>query len=243
MTRHGLSTSRASRWPRLSGCVALAVAVVVLRPADLLACDFYVAYHRLGAGTPRLSIGAGAHVFPGSEHATTGFAPSVDFGARLGSRIMVRPTVGYCSYADQQQLMVGSGLALRIASEGPASVGVQTHAAFVDYGLERSLTLPVVLTVDWTVGALASVFGGAGVRFMRSSFSIGRGATMTSTDSRPTGMIGIDLPARPFQVSGSAVVSKGEEVACVIGSGGCGGGPEAEWSFTTAVRLPLGEGQ
>jgi hypothetical protein len=217
----------------------ISVAAATLWPGAVSACDLYLAYGPTRLHAARISLGGGVHVFPGEGHTVTGYAPSVDLRVRVGERMVVQPTVGYCSYAEYQQLVVGSGMALYLTATNAWWLGVQGHAAFVDFGRESTITLPVMAVGGFSLGDRASAYAGVGVRFIRFSFEFS-GGSMARTESDPAAFAGITIPVGSLEVSGGVVVVRGDEDVQVVSGGGGGGWGDPEWSFGTAVRLPLG---
>ncbi len=212
----------------LSGVLVLMAA---LWPAAASACDFYLAYGPMGMQTTQLALGGSLLVIPAEgDDGDTGFVPAVDLGARIGERVVVHPVIGYCSQGDVGELVAGGGLGVNFISNDQWSLGLQGHAAWVDFGNASQISFPVMAAATFDVSETARLYANAGLKFVRSSFEF-QGISDSETDSNPAVSAGITLPVGSPQLSGGVVIERvdvGEDDT------------EMDFGFGAGVQFPLG---
>jgi hypothetical protein len=176
---------------------AAVIALGFLPPTSASACDFYLAYGPLGSQSARISIGAGVQVFPWEEETETGFTPTLSVGVRLGSRFVVRPAVGYCSYGRDEDLIAGTGAAVTLVRSEAGSFGIQGHAARVDLGEGSAIVIPLLAVANFDLGDGGSLQAGVGIRYSRLTFD------ESDSDSGAAAFVGATVPRIPVRRIGN----------------------------------------
>ena len=193
--------------PLLIGTACL----LLMAPAALAACDFYMGYTFFRVPSSSVALGGGMNIQPGSDGEDTYLIPSVDVSIRLGERAVVRPGVGLCtSTGDESDSEVtlggGFGIHLWTNDEGNFSLNLQgaiAHASGDDWSEQ---TMPFFAAGQYQASETAAVFFGAGFQVGRSSY----GDEDAETDSDPMAFGGATFDVSRAAVSAGIQLKKGD---------------------------------
>jgi hypothetical protein len=196
-------------------------------PAQAHACYLYL--HSVFLPIPASpTFGAGVQVNPDDE---IGWVGSVDAAFKLGSKAVLRPSVGMCKSGDFSELIYGAAAALRIWADasGNTTVNVQTGFSYVSYDGGNDLTIPVGLAASFKRSNTMSLYAGGSLFLNKYNYETISG-DVSDSDPDPVVFAGLSSNLGSMQVTAGAAVAFASETDIMLNLG------FTNWQPTSAIR-------
>lgn len=212
---------------RLRTGYLMAAALVLGLPSQAHACYLYL--HSVFLPIPASpTFGAGVQVNPDDE---IGYVGSVDAAFKLGSKAVLRPTVGMCKSGDFSELIFGAAAALRVWADasGNTTVNVQTGLSYMSYDGGSNMTIPVGMAASFKRSNTMSFYAGGSLYLNKYDYET-IGGSVSDSDSDPVLFGGLSSNLGSMQVTAGAAVAFASETDIMLNLG------FTNWQPTSAIR-------
>lgn len=206
----------------------VAGALFIGLPAQAHACWLYL--HSVYTPIPSSpTFGAGVSVNPDDE---IGFVGSADAAFKLGSKAVLRPTVGMCKQGDFSELIFGAAAAFRIWADasGNTTMNLQTGFSYLSYDGGHDLTIPVGLAAAFKRSNTMSFYAGGSMFLNQYNYDDGFGGEVSDSDPDPVVFGGVTSNMGSMQVIAGAAVAFGYNTDILLNVG------FTNWTASSAIR-------